>query len=135
MCLSRMEESRRMELHELHIGNGSLCTIYHCLTVTRCDDRICSGLIDSSTSASTHERHLTEIGIYLLSLRIENICPIALNVLVTACHGNTEVVLSNNLHSEVMLLHLNIGIGTHSRNESTLYLSTCIIGMVENTEL
>ena len=134
MCLTRMEESRRMELHELHVGNCSLCTIHHCLTITSSDDRVGRGLIYCSTAASTHKSHLTEICIYFLCLRIENVCTIALYVLIAACHGNTKVMLSDNLHGEVMLLYLNIGIGAHSSDKSALNLCTCVISMMEDAE-
>ena len=45
------------------------------------------------------------------------------------------MVLGDDLHSEVVLLDDDIGIASYSLHQSTLYLCTCVIGMVEDTEL
>ena len=45
------------------------------------------------------------------------------------------MVLGDDLHSEVVLLNLNIGVGSYGSHQRTLYLRAGVIGMVEDTEL
>ena len=44
-------------------------------------------------------------------------------------------MLGDNLHGKVVLLDVNVGAGTHSRHQSTLYLGTGVVGMVQDAEL
>ena len=49
--------------------------------------------------------------------------------------ANAHVVLGNDFHGEMVLLHLNVFTGTYGFHQSTLYLSTRIVGMVQDAEL
>ena len=49
--------------------------------------------------------------------------------------ADTQMVLRDDLHGKVIFLHLDIGIVTHSLHQSTLYLGSRIVGMVQDTEL
>ena len=70
----------RMELHELHVGNSTLGTVYHSDTVTGGNDRIGGGQIDGSTATRTHHGDLGKISVYLLRLGIQHIGAIALDM-------------------------------------------------------
>ena len=54
----RIVKHRRVELHELHIGNGSFRSIHHCHTVASGYARVRRCAIDSSATASCHKRNL-----------------------------------------------------------------------------
>ena len=44
-------------------------------------------------------------------------------------------MLGDDLHGKVILEYLNVGMTAHCLHESALYLGSCIIGMVQDTEL
>ena len=135
MGFSRMIERRGMELHKLHICHCALGTIYHCHTIASGYHRIGGTLIHCSTATSTHHRNLGKIGIYLLCIRIEHIGSIA--VYVWGATGDTcaKMMLSDDLYGKVIFLDSDIGVAAHSLHQSTLYLGTSIIGMMQYSEL
>ena len=45
------------------------------------------------------------------------------------------MVLRDNLHGEMILLDINIGIIAHGFHQSTLYLRARVVGMMQNAEL
>ena len=124
-----------MELYKLHVLNGSLGTINHSLTVTSSYHRVGSGLIYSAATAGTHQRNLTQISIHLLCFGVQYVSTIAVDVWCTACHASSEVVLSDNLHGEVVLLDVDVRTVAHSLHQSALYFGTRVVCMVQNTEL
>lgn len=48
---------------------------------------------------------------------------------------HAEVVLGDNLHGEVVLLNLYVGMRPDSSHQRTLYLSAGVVGVVQDTEL
>ena len=135
MRLVGIMQHRGVELHELHIGYCSLGTVHHGDTVASGNDGVGGRQIDCATATCTHHRHLREISINLLRIGIEHVGPIAVDIRGTTCDLGAQMVLGDDLHSEVVLLDDDIGIASYSLHQSTLYLSACVIGMVENTEL
>ena len=124
-----------MELHELHVGNGAFGTVNHRDAVASGDDRIGSGLIDRPYSTSTHHGDLSQIGVHLLRLRVQHVCTIALDVGRSSRHLHAEVVLGNDLDGKMVFTDVDVGMVFDGFHESTLNLSTGVIGMVEDTEL
>ena len=134
MRLSGRIERRGVELHELHVLNRSLGAIDHRLAVARGNDRIGRCLIDSSATSRTHQCDLGQIGVNRL-FGIQHVCTVALDVRGAASDAHAHVVLSDDFHSEVILLHSDIGTGAHSSHQSALNLGARIVGMVKNAEL
>ena len=124
-----------MELYELHVGNCSLGTIHHGDAIAGGDDWVGGGDIDSTATTGTHHGHLGQIGIYLLGLRVQNVGTIALDVGGAACHTHAQMVLGDNLYSEVVLFDVDIGIVAYRLHQTALDLCTGIVLVVQNTEL
>ena len=80
MRLVRVMQHGRVELYELHVGYGSLGTIDHGDAVARSNDGVTRSQIDGTATARTHERHLAEVSIHLLRVRIQHVGAIALDV-------------------------------------------------------
>ena len=89
VCLFGIEQTRWVELHKLHIFDHSFGTIDHGDTVSGSDLRIGGRGIDGTCSSGSHQSNTTEIGIYFLRLRIQDIRSVALNIRSTACHAHT----------------------------------------------
>ena len=134
MSLAWVIKGSRVELYKLHVLNCSLGTIYHSLTVACSDDRVGSGLIYSAATAGTHQRHLAQISVHFLCFGVQHVCTIAVDVWCAACHASSEVVLSDNLHGEVVLLDVDVRTIAHSLHQSALYFGTRIVGVVQNAE-
>ena len=124
-----------VELYKLHISHRTLGTIYHSHAITCCYDWVGGSLINSSATSCTHHCHLREIGIHLLCFRVEDIGTVALYIIGLASHLNAQMVLSDDLHSEVILLDIDVGIAPHCCHQTALYLGSRIISMVQNTKL
>ena len=58
-----------------------------------------------------------------------------MNVGSAACHPRTQVVLSDNLHGEMIFLDGDIRTMAHCLHQSALYLGSSVILMVEDAEL
>ena len=135
MSLSGMMEHGGVELHKLHIGHRSLCTIHHCDAVSGCDDGVRCCLIDSSHASSAHHGDFRKIGVHFLRIRIQHVSAIAIDIRCATCNPGAQVVLSDNLHSKVVLLHLNVGTGANGSHQATLNLGSCVVSMMQNAEL
>ena len=135
MRLLGIVEHRGVELHKLHIGHRTLGAIHHGDTVARSDDGVGGGEIDGSATACTHDGDLREIGIYLLSVRVEHVSTITLDVRRTTRDAHAQMVLGDDLDGKVILLDVDIGILAHGFHEATLDLGTSVVGMVEDAEL
>ena len=103
-------EYSRVELHEFHVGYCSLGTIHHGDTVASGNNGIRGGEINGTTPTRTHHRDFRKISIHLLRLRIEHICTIALNVGRATGDTYTQMMLGDDLHGEMVLLDVDIGI-------------------------
>ena len=134
MSFAWMIKSCWMELYKLHILNSALGTIYHSLAIAGGNNRICSSLVYSPATSSTHQRNLTKICVHLLGFRIKHVCAIAVDIRSTASYACAKMMLSDNLHSKVVLLNVNVWTSTNSSHKSTLNLGTRVICMVQNTE-
>ncbi len=135
MRLSRMIERCGMELYELHVLHRSLCTVNHSLAVASGYYRVCSGLVNGTASTGTHQRYLTQIGIHLLRVGIQHVCSVTLDIRRASCYYHSEMMLRDNLHSKMVLLDVDIRIAAHCLHQSTLNLSSGVVGMMKNTEL
>ena len=135
VCLTGMIERRRVKLYELHVLHRTLGTIYHGFAVAGGNDRICRRLVHGTASAGAHQRHLAKIGVHLLRVGIEHVCPVAFYVGSTARHRYAQMMLRYNLHGKVVFLYLYIGIAAHGVHQSALYLGSGIVGMVQYAEL
>ena len=135
MRLSGREERCGMELHELHVLHRSLGTVDHRLAVARSDDGVGCRLVDGTATTSTHQRDLREVGVHLLRVGIQDVSAIAVDIGCAPRDTRSEVVLRDNLHGEVVLLHLDVGTCPDGSHQSALYLGSCVVGVVEDAEL
>ena len=124
-----------MELYELHVCHRSLGTIDHRDTITCGNNRVRGGKINGTTTTCAHHSDLGEIGVHLGFVGVEDISAIALDMWRAAGHTDTQMVLGDDLHSEMVFFHLDVGMTTHSLHQSTLNLRTSVVSMVENAEL
>lgn len=134
MGLAGMIEARGVELYELHVLHRSLGAVDHCLAVAGGDNRVCGCLVDGTAAAGTHQRDLAQIGVDLPA-GVQHVSTVTFDVGCAPCDLHAEVVLGDNLHSEVVLLDDDVGVGTHGSHQCTLDLGTGVVGMVEDAEL
>ena len=134
MRLTGMIERSGMELHKLHILHRTLGTIDHSLTVAGGDHGVSGCLVDGTTPAGAHHRDTAQVGVNFV-LRVEHIGTVAIYIRRAAGDTRAEMVLRDNLHSEVVLLDLYVRVRSHGSHQRTLYLSAGIVGMVEDTKL
>ena len=135
MGFAWMVKGCRVELNKLHVLYGSLCTVYHSLAIASSDNRVCCGLINGSATTSAHHGNLTQISVNLLSFRVEDVSSIAINIWSATSNACAKMMLSDNLYCKMVFLDFNIRIALHSLHKSTLNLSSCVVGMMKNTEL
>ena len=135
MGLGGVKETRRVELHKLHILDRTFGTIDHGDTVTGSYLRVGRRRIDSTRSTGSHEGDSAEIGVYFLRLGVEDVGAVALDVGCPTRHTYTEVVLRDDLYCKMVLQYLNMGVLPNGFHQSALDLKTGIIGMVQDTEL
>ena len=124
-----------MELYELHIGHRTLGTIDHCYAVARSNHWIRGSHINSTAASRTHNGNLRQIRVHLLRLGVQHIGTIAADIGRAACHANAQMVLRDNLYSEMVLLDVDIGIVADSLHQSALYLGTRIVSVVQDAKL
>src|SRR5574344_200500 len=134
MRLTGVVECSRVELYEFHISYRTLCTINHCLTIAGSDDRIGCRLIYGTAATCTHQRHLTQIRIYLLRIRVQYISTVALDMGRAARDACAQMMLCDDFHSEMIFLDGDVWIAAYSLHQTSLYLSTRIVCMVQNAE-
>ena len=134
MGLAGVVERCGVKLHKLHILHRSLGAVNHGLTVARGHHRVGGCLVHGATSARAHHGNLAQVGVYPV-LCVEHIGAIAVNEWRATGYPRTQVVLRNDLHGEVVLLDVNIGIGAHSGHQGALNLSSRVVGMVQYAEL
>ena len=95
-----------------------------------------SGLvIDSADAARGHQGHAREEGVDLAGLLVEHIGTIALNVAGAAGDDAPQVVLGENLDSEVVLKDVDILVGLDRLDQRRLYLVSRVVGVMEDAEL
>ena len=135
MSFARMIEGSRVELYKLHVGYCALGTIDHRLTIACGNNRVGSGLIDRTATTGTHHSHLAEISIYFLSIRIEDVGSVAVDVRSATGNACAQVVLGDNLHCEVILLDVDVWVVAYGFHQSSLDFSTRIVGVMEDAEL
>ena len=135
MCFSRVIQCRGMKLHELHVLHRALGTIYHCFAIARGNHGVGGGVVNSTASAGTHQRHLAEIGVHLLCAGVQHIGTKTFDVGGAPCHLHTQMMLGDDFHGKVVFLDLNVRCVAHRLHQATLYLCTRVVGMVQNSEL
>ena len=123
-----------VELYELHIGYGSLGTIGHRDAVASGNDGVRCGQVYSTASTCTEHCHLSQIRVYLL-LGVQHVGTIALDVGRTACDAHTQMVLGDDFNGKVMFLDIDVWTRLDGLHQSTLYLSTSVVSMVQDAEL
>ena len=132
--LLRVVQYRRVELHELHVLHRRLRAVGHRDAVARGDDGVRRRQIHRAAAARAQHRHLGQIRVHLL-LRVQHVGPVAADVRRPSGHPHTQVVLRDNLHREVMLLHLNVRTCPDRLHQPALNLGARVVGVVQNAEL
>ena len=135
MGLARMMEHGGMELHELHVLHCSLGAVDHGNAVASGNDGVGSCLVDCSTATSAHHCQFRQIGVHLLRLGVQHVGTIAINIRCAAGDACSQVVLRDDFHGKMILLHLDVGTVAYRLHQSALYFGTRVVGMVENAEL
>ena len=135
MCLLRIVEHGGVELYELHVLHLTLGTIDHGDAVAGGDIGVRGGSIDGTSAAGGHQGYAAQVGVHLARLRVQDVGTVAFDVRCAACDAYAQVVLGDNLYSEVVLQHLDIGILAYGLHQPALYLGSRVIGMVQDAEL
>ena len=130
-----MEESRGVELYELHVLDGTLGAVDHGDAVAGGHEGIGGGLVHSSRAAGGHDGDTAQEGIDRAGVLVEHIGAVAGDVGGAAGHYLAQMVLGDDLDGEVMLVDVDAGIGTHGLDESALDLVAGVVGMVQDAEL
>ena len=128
-------EGGRVELHEFHVLHLALGTIDHGNAVARGDIWIGSRGIHSTCATRSHQSDFRKVGVDFACVGIQNVGTIAFDVGRATRHTNTEVVLRDDFHGEVVFQNLNVGIVADGCHQSTLDFSTRIVGVVQDAEL
>ena len=134
-AVARVIEGGWVELDELHVLHGALSTIDHGNAVACGDERIGSGVIHSSHTACCDEGQSREEGIDLSCLLIENVSTIALNVGGATGNDSSQVVLCENLDSEMIVKDIDVLMSLYCLDKRLLNLVTSVVGMVKDAEL
>ena len=124
-----------MELHELHVLDRALGTIYHSDAVASRHQRVGRGAIDRTDAAGRHQRHARQEGIDHSCLLVEDVGTIALDARRAARHDFAQVVLGEDFHGKVVLIDVDIGVVLDRLDERHLYLVARVVGMVQDAEL
>ena len=135
MRLVRVVEDSGMELHELHVLHLSLGTIDHGYAVACGNGWVRRCGIDGTCAACGHECYLTEVGVYLACIGIEDVGTVADNVGSASCDTDAQVVLSDDFHRKVIFQHFDVGVLPDGFHQPTLYLGSCVVGMMQDAEL
>ena len=131
--LVRIIEGCGMELDILHILNRTLGSVYHRDTVTRCNVGIGSCVVDITHASCRQNSNLRQDCHYLLAFLVKDIGSVALNALSALIDLLTQVVLSEQIDSEMMFKDIDIAVTLHLTHQSALNLRTGQILMVEDT--
>ena len=129
-----MEERRGMELHELHVLDGTFGAIDHRDTVARRHQRIRGRLVDSADASGSHKRDFREERVDLPGLHIHDISAITFDMGRLARNGHTQMVLRQDFDGEVVLEDFNIGVCLNGTDKAVLYFCARIIFMVQDAE-
>ena len=135
MGLSRVEQTRRVELDELHILHRTLGTIDHRNAVTGRNLGVGRCRIDSACSTGCHERDTAQVGVYLLRLGVEDIRTVALDIGGATGYPYAQMMLRDDLYGEMILQHFDIGVIAHRSHQTALDLKSRVVRMVQNSEL
>ena len=130
-----MVERSRVELYELHILGLRLGTVAHCDAVTCRNIRVGGRMVDISATACCHNGELGEAGENLVGLSVEDIGSEARQTTGVAGYNLAEVVLREQIESEVILQDGDVRVVAHLLDKRTLNLGTCEVLIVENTML
>lgn len=128
-------ERGRMELDELHILKHSARAVYHSDTVASRDDGSSGSRIDVAHAASGEEGHLGEIGVDLVCDTVEGIDAVALDAGGMFGDPFAEVVLGDDIDSELIFFQDDIRVVVDSLKEAAFYFGAGIILMVKDAEL
>ncbi len=123
-----------MELYELHVLDGALGTVDHGYAVAGRDERVGRCAVDGTYAAGGHDCDAGEEGIDLSGLFVEDVGTVAGDVGSAACDNHAEVVLSDNLDCEAVVVDIDILVGADAGHEALLYLSTGVVGVVKDAE-
>ena len=132
--IARMEECCRMELNELHILYYTFGTIYHCDTVACSNKRIGSMTINSLATAGSHYCNSRQESIYLASSLIKHIRSKTLDARSMTGNNNTQMMLSDNFYRIEVAEYSNVRMTLYFFYQTSLYLCTGIILMMQDTE-
>ena len=133
--LARVVETRRVELDELHTLDNTLGAEGHSDAVTRGDRRVRRDLVDVADAAGSHHSHLAEERHDDSRLLVEDVGAVALNILHPRLVVAAEVVLSDDVDSEVILEDINVRVVLNLGDECALDLLARVVLMVEDSEL
>ena len=89
VCLAWVIKAGRVELHKFHIFDDTFGAMNHCYPVSGSNLRIRGCGINRACASGCHKGDAAEVCVNLLSLRIEDIGAIALNIRCTTCNAHS----------------------------------------------
>ena len=124
-----------VELHELHVLHSALGTIDHGDAVAGSHQRVCRGVIHHADAARRHECHARQESVHHAGFLVEDIGTIALNTRCAPCHNFSQVVLRENFHRKMVLIHIDLRMSLDGLDERHLDFVTRVVGMMQDAEL
>ena len=109
--------------------------MHHRYTVASGDVRVRRCGIYRPRASCSHERDTAQISIDLPCGRVDDICAVALLVRRAVGDAYAKMVLGDDLHSKVILQHIDERIAAYCFHQSALYLGAGVIGVVQDAKL
>ena len=132
--LAGMEEGGGVELHELHALHRAFGAVDHGNAVARGDVGVGGGGIDSSCAACGHQGDFGKEGVDFLGVGVEDVSAVAFDVRRAAGHFDTQVVLGDDFHGEVVFQDGDVRVVAHGFHQSALDFKPRVVGMVQDAE-
>ena len=132
---SRVIQCRGVELYELHSLYFAFGAIYHCDAIASGDVRVGGRGIDRTSAAGSHQRDLSQICIYPMRFRIEDIRTITFDIRGSTRDANAQMVLGDDLYREVVFQYIDIRIASDGLHQPALNLKAGVVSMMENAKL
>ena len=123
-----------VELHEFQVAQHAPRPMHHCHPVAGGDNRCGGSGVDVTHATGCQQSNFRQIGVNLICAAVQRIDAVTYNVGRVLGNPLAQMVLRYNIDSKLMLFQFNIGVIAHRLQQSTLYLGTGIILMVQNAE-
>ena len=129
-----MIEGSGVELYEFHVADCPFGSICHGDAVAGGYQGVGGGGVDCAYAACGHHCGTGQEGLYAAGGLIEHVGSVAGDIGGAAGDYLAEVMLSDDLHGEVMLEDLDVGVALHLLYQAELNLGAGVVGVVKDAE-